>query len=398
MVLLGNDRRKKVSTEYLQLVDHLDGFNSYPWGVVVWQMTYDSMSQTCERLCSGRMQEIRKYDLYGFPFAFQYWIYETLETLHEWIDLVDLYVSPRMLRWRTRDVPVWTHIGRIFTGDPEDVTFPLRPSVIEEGLPWYAEIREYTGLPDADSSSSSSTPTATADGAPPSSRHSDVPVETSETREEPIQTPVIEQHVCSPVVQSPRTTDHPRVEEHPTVDEHPSVEDHTTLAHWGATILREISSFRDDISSQMTRLRDDIYSQMTRLEDRMTRLEDIVTRIYSAPVVEERDDVIGMTSPIDTAIPSHQSHEGHRQDGAPVDPSVTSPIRSEGLRHEEGLPIGSPIILDHPLEGLHIDISSIEGYFRTPSPEVQLVRTARGRIVRKVPLDQRRKTASGGLL
>ncbi|XP_044481035.1 uncharacterized protein LOC123207641 [Mangifera indica] len=216
MVLLGNDRRKKVSTEYLQLVDHLDGFNSYPWGVVVWQMTYDSMSQTCERLCSGRMQEIRKYDLYGFPFAFQYWIYETLETLHEWIDLVDLYVSPRMLRWLTRDVPVWTHIGRIFTGDP-----------------------------------------------------------------------------------------------------------------------------------------------------------DIVTRTYPAPVVEERDDVIGMTSPIDTAIPSHQSHEGHRQDGAPVDPSVTSPIRSEGLRHEEGLPIGSPIILDHPLEGLHIDISSIEGYFRTPSPEVQ---------------------------
>ncbi|XP_044460529.1 uncharacterized protein LOC123192149 [Mangifera indica] len=124
MVLLGNDRRKKVSTEYLQLVDHLDGFNSYPWGVVVWQMTYDSMSQTCERLCSGRMQEIRKYDLYGFPFAFQYWIYETLETLHEWIDLVDLYVSPRMLRWLTRDVPVWTHIGRIFTGDPTGLLHP----------------------------------------------------------------------------------------------------------------------------------------------------------------------------------------------------------------------------------------------------------------------------------
>ena len=54
MVLLGNDRRKKVSTDYLQLVDHLDEFNSYPWGVVVWQMTYDSMSQASERVCSGR--------------------------------------------------------------------------------------------------------------------------------------------------------------------------------------------------------------------------------------------------------------------------------------------------------------------------------------------------------
>ena len=71
IVLLGNDRRKKVSSEYLQLVDHLDEFNSYPWGVVVWQMTYDSMSQASERVCSRRMPEIRKYDLYGFSFAFQ---------------------------------------------------------------------------------------------------------------------------------------------------------------------------------------------------------------------------------------------------------------------------------------------------------------------------------------
>ena len=71
IVLLGNDRRKKVSTEYLQLVDHLDGFNSYPWGVAVWHMTYDSMSQVSERVCSERMQEIRKYNIYGFPFTFQ---------------------------------------------------------------------------------------------------------------------------------------------------------------------------------------------------------------------------------------------------------------------------------------------------------------------------------------
>ncbi|XP_044464396.1 uncharacterized protein LOC123194951 [Mangifera indica] len=60
----------------------------------------------------------------------------------------------------------------------------------------------------------------------------------------------------------------------------------------------------------------------------------------------------------------HDCPKGSRQDGAPVDPSVTSPIRSEGLHHE-GQPIGSPIALDRPLE---------------------LVRTARGRIVRKGPL------------
>ncbi|XP_044510766.1 uncharacterized protein LOC123229186 [Mangifera indica] len=72
MVLLGNDRRKKVSLEYLQLIDHLDGFNSYPWGVAVWQMTYESMSQASDRVYSRRMPEMRRYELYGFPFTFQY--------------------------------------------------------------------------------------------------------------------------------------------------------------------------------------------------------------------------------------------------------------------------------------------------------------------------------------
>ncbi|XP_044482692.1 uncharacterized protein LOC123209040 [Mangifera indica] len=140
----------------------------------------------------------------------------------------------------------------------------------------------------------------------------------------------MEQPICSPVVQSPRTTDHPGLEDHPSVEEHPGVEDctthHTTeqcpsfvspsiftsdatLTHWGATILREILSFHDDISSQMTRLCDDVSSQITRFEDRMTCLKDIVTRTYPASVAQERDKDIPPTSPIDTAIPSCHPHE-----------------------------------------------------------------------------------------
>lgn len=122
------------------------------------------------------------------------------------------------------------------------------------------------------------------DGASPASRPSDVLVETSKTHKEPIQPPVMEQPLCSPIVQSVRTTDHPRVEDrtthHATEQCPPFISPSistldATLAHWGTIILREISSFCDDISSQMTRL-----------HDCMARLEDIVTCIYPAPVAQ----------------------------------------------------------------------------------------------------------------
>ncbi|XP_044474064.1 uncharacterized protein LOC123202288 isoform X3 [Mangifera indica] len=143
--LLGADKRNVIPKEILQLVDHVDKFNTYPWGVHVWQMTYKSICNCIGRLCvefepiKNKTPHMQQYSLMGFPLAFQFWIYETLNTLESWVDQISPLARPRMLRWRTRDVPGW---------NDGNVNFPLAASSVEKGEDWYRDIIEYMGMSD----------------------------------------------------------------------------------------------------------------------------------------------------------------------------------------------------------------------------------------------------------
>ncbi|XP_044460531.1 uncharacterized protein LOC123192154 [Mangifera indica] len=161
MGLLGSDLRKTIPQKILQLVDHLDGFNAYPWGVRVWQMTYRSICDNISRISidSGpkkkKENQLKQYGIMGFPLAFQFWIYETLDSLFRWVDESPYIGAARMLRWHTKDIPGWDSISAIFTGDPDDVNFPLDLSPVERDTEWYEDIIRYTGISDSRSSSAS---------------------------------------------------------------------------------------------------------------------------------------------------------------------------------------------------------------------------------------------------
>lgn len=47
----------------------------------------------------------------------QFWIYETFDTLENWLDRMSLSARPHMLRWRTRDILGWDDIETMFNGD-----------------------------------------------------------------------------------------------------------------------------------------------------------------------------------------------------------------------------------------------------------------------------------------
>ena len=42
-VLLGTDPKRNVSTFHMSMVDALHMFNSYPWGIMVYDTTIDSL-------------------------------------------------------------------------------------------------------------------------------------------------------------------------------------------------------------------------------------------------------------------------------------------------------------------------------------------------------------------
>ena len=75
------DVKKNYSYFYMSMVDYLDVFNSYPWGVEVFETTLGSMmsknlvSKYQERLkkpANKQLPSVKEtYTLLGFPFAFQ---------------------------------------------------------------------------------------------------------------------------------------------------------------------------------------------------------------------------------------------------------------------------------------------------------------------------------------
>ena len=80
-VLLSADAKKNCLDIYMSMVDHLDVFNSYQWGVEVFETTFGSMMS--KNLVSKYQERLKKptdkqlpsvketYTLLGFPFAFQ---------------------------------------------------------------------------------------------------------------------------------------------------------------------------------------------------------------------------------------------------------------------------------------------------------------------------------------
>ena len=78
LFLLGNDKRKVLDDEVLELVENLALFNAYPWGHRIWNMTFDSLNgalkgryQKYVRKVENNLNFTEKFNLFGFPIAFQ---------------------------------------------------------------------------------------------------------------------------------------------------------------------------------------------------------------------------------------------------------------------------------------------------------------------------------------
>lgn len=82
-LLLGRPTRHRSDPWVLELVDDLDKFNSYPWGSVAWDRTYQNLrkvligqaekfkNKKANREMSGEEWKHAAYNLEGFPIAFQ---------------------------------------------------------------------------------------------------------------------------------------------------------------------------------------------------------------------------------------------------------------------------------------------------------------------------------------
>ena len=74
-VLLGKEAKNKIDDIYIRLLDNFKEFNNYPWVRLSIKATMLSLKNTItrrsKRIGSLDLNTEEKYNLYGFPFAFQ---------------------------------------------------------------------------------------------------------------------------------------------------------------------------------------------------------------------------------------------------------------------------------------------------------------------------------------
>ncbi|MCL7032903.1 hypothetical protein MKW94_026546 [Papaver nudicaule] len=135
-LLLGKDKKTYVDLRFLQIVDDLDEFNMYPWGLVSYERTFSSLAIALRRRAEKFKEKKRTnpnhchetYSLRGFPFAFQVWAYENIPKLGEaFAKRIDhVKYCPPILRWMCETAPAYAAVqAEVFNCNELDVLSPV---------------------------------------------------------------------------------------------------------------------------------------------------------------------------------------------------------------------------------------------------------------------------------
>ncbi|KAF3445278.1 hypothetical protein FNV43_RR14973 [Rhamnella rubrinervis] len=182
-VLLGKIRKTLVNNLYVELVDCLDIFNSYPWGSVSYEKTLTSLQnalkhrnypsvnkKTNEK--SHLQNASATYSLHGFPYAFQVWAFEVIPRLALKYAVKKGSFYPRILNWECTGAPQYNNLKDLFVFGRKNLVVHchLRPTKVEIEQDYYKGIRFsqdgdfYTQIPLSDAETESAESESHSDG------------------------------------------------------------------------------------------------------------------------------------------------------------------------------------------------------------------------------------------
>ncbi|XP_055960679.1 uncharacterized protein LOC130015131 [Mercurialis annua] len=101
--LLGSLESTLVDSRFIHLLDCPD-FDDFPWGKYSFQLFVQSTKNKLWTFLQASKQSTF-YRLYGFPHAIQFWFYETLTTVPDFLcSLSNAAAFPRFLRWSPKNI------------------------------------------------------------------------------------------------------------------------------------------------------------------------------------------------------------------------------------------------------------------------------------------------------
>ncbi|XP_038701848.1 uncharacterized protein LOC119998572 [Tripterygium wilfordii] len=118
---VGRDVKLLIDVDLLNLVNYLDMFNKYPWGTLSYKKTIQSLTNCLvgrSDKFKAKQNDYEWYNLLGFSWAFQLWVYEVIPSIAEnFANCVDLNLLHRMLKWSSTRAPKSKIVNDILEAD-----------------------------------------------------------------------------------------------------------------------------------------------------------------------------------------------------------------------------------------------------------------------------------------
>ncbi|KAH0729654.1 hypothetical protein KY289_000842 [Solanum tuberosum] len=127
-VLLAKDLNNNISLKWVNLSQDIEAFNNYPWG-------HESFELTVKYLLKPLGPKTN--NLFGFPWAFMAWAFETIPHLTHQVNVEEEKSCPRILRWLRSKTKTAKNILDLYNPPHDAVVHPwLVPTEKELQMPY----------------------------------------------------------------------------------------------------------------------------------------------------------------------------------------------------------------------------------------------------------------------
>ncbi|KAF3449118.1 hypothetical protein FNV43_RR09842 [Rhamnella rubrinervis] len=110
--VLGKKSQVCINLDYLSMVEDLNYFNQYSWGLVSYNATLISLHKALD-LHHGELNKSSTYSLGGFPLAFQVWGYETIPLMGKLFATKVDNSYPRICNWKAERIYKFQDVAKM---------------------------------------------------------------------------------------------------------------------------------------------------------------------------------------------------------------------------------------------------------------------------------------------
>ena len=117
IIILANGKIVRIPQTYVKLVEDIQAFNDYPWGILACEMIRDSIRSVALYKVRGKRRGTgMRYTLIGFLHSLMVWAFENIPRIRESFSKALGEKIPRMLSWASIHSVIFGQVKQVLIG------------------------------------------------------------------------------------------------------------------------------------------------------------------------------------------------------------------------------------------------------------------------------------------